>query len=159
MRKNFYKDTLTIDFLIISISVNAQIAPVKMLIGLSEGEVRTHYQSLFSKSSNPYYKIEESFSESGTLILSADFAMNEEKIFNCLAIISVFHRFKDIGEICVKQAIMFRNESAQTNISYMKDHFVQTATNKWESSNGITATLEKDNDNSYTIIYEMPKKK
>jgi hypothetical protein len=41
----------------------------------------------------------------------------------------------------------------------MKDHFVQTATNKWESSNGITATLEKDNDNSYTIIYEMPKKK
>ena len=102
MRKNFYKEILTIVFLIISISVNAQIAPVKVLIGLSESEVRTYYQSLFSKSSNPSFKIEQSFSESGALILAANFPIKEEKIFNCLFIISVFHRFKDLGEIFIK---------------------------------------------------------
>ena len=138
--------------------------PIKMLIYKSSNEVEEYFNELFSKKSNPYYKVEKSVNDNGDLILTAEFSIDDESYYKSLGVSTVFIRGNG-KEICHTQLIWGNREYAYDYLSYIKDNFIKKRENTWEmpvpENSRLTYTIEAEyivnKENSFGILFRLKK--
>ena len=136
----------------------SQIPHVKLFVDNSESEVIKYFDSLNNLKPNANYKIKRSTSDDGSLILTSDFAIADEKFYTCHSIMAKFLRVEG-EEICISELIVGGNEFAQQNISFIKDNFNLKSAKHWEKLLygifKITATFKKENSDFYSVLYSI----
>jgi len=147
--------TLITFFYTASISQLRNLGAPDILIGMGNEYVTKYFSDLISMSRNPYYKIKKEFNEKGNPTYEVEFAMDEEKYYNCLHILATFRQGKD-GLLCDSQYLFFSNDVAEVNINQLNKVFTKYSGNEWRkdfnSNLYVEATLHKTNDN-YSIFY------
>jgi|SRR5690348_3178118 len=136
----------------------SQISHIELLIGRSDSDVTSYFDSLNSLKRNPYYKIKKGVSNYGDMILSVEYAIDDESYYTCSSIMTRFARLKG-EEFCDREYVMGSTEFATSNLDFIKDNFKFVSENNWEKilvpdHFKIVASFEKQ-ENSYLIKYEL----
>ena len=120
-----------IALVLLSCSVFSQIDHIKILVGYPETDVIKYFDSLNTLKNDPVYKINRTVSDSGGLVLSCMFSIENENFYNCETISVKFLRENGVA-YCITQLITGDALSAQTNFAYIKENFKTTASGAWE---------------------------
>ncbi len=125
------KKIITTIFILQSFLCFAQSRHIDFLLGKTDVEVTHYMDSMNFLKINPYFKIEKGLNSYGALTLSADFALADEYLFNCTALVTVFKRVEGT-ERCVRTIVMGNNTYSQKNINYVKDNFTLLPNGIWQ---------------------------
>jgi len=125
---------------------------------MNEASVTHYLDSLNNLSSNPYYKIKKEAADNGDLILSCEYAMNEQYLYKCLQV-SVRFRYIKGTNICTRQMLTGYEEYAQDNLQFIREKFTNVSSGNWEmdyGDNGLKIHAEfKGEDKYFTLDYEL----
>jgi hypothetical protein len=154
---------VVIFFLLISDLAYGQ-SYIKALIGSSDTEVRSYFQSLIDQSSaSAYLKIEQAADDGGNLILKLSLPTLEETQFNCLAVYVKFVRVHGV-EMCCRESILGSIVHAQENLNFVKDNYDSVSPGIWrqkhynENELGVEVSYKRE-DESYVLTYLLKKTK
>ena len=127
----------------------------KILVGMGEDYVLKYFNELNSLSSNSAYRIEKEYNNEGNLTYKVEFAMAEEKYYNCLSMDASFRKGKD-GLICESQSLFFTNVSADANVNQLNKVFTKYKSNEWRFDYNSKIYIEAQFfkvESSYGILY------
>lgn len=150
---------LIIALLLLSINTYSQQKNVPLLIGETETEIRTYFNSLIAKSNIAGLEIKRNVTNSGNLVLELQLPITEESRFNCINILTTFYRFSKEIELCNTQIVYGSNGYAKANIDFVRDNFKVARENLWEipfkiPAFKITAQFER-HDETYSVTYKL----
>lgn len=160
---------LIIIIVLFSIASFSQLRAVRILIGKNDAYVIKYLDSLNSLHPNQYFKIDKDFTGNGEMFLTAEFALVDQPIFTCYAIMVLFQRSPNGTQICTTEVITGNPEYAEGNLNYIKDNFNrvpnQQATWEKQYANGLPIKLmadfeRKEGDTpAYVITYYIKEMK
>jgi len=152
------KRILSLLVLFISLNTYSQDRKMPIFIMMNEASVTHYLDSLNNLSSNPYYKIKKEAADNGDLILSCEYAMNEQYLYKCLQV-SVRFRYIKGTNICTRQMLTGYEEYAQDNLQFIREKFTNVSSGNWEmdyGDNGLKIHAEfKGEDKYFTLDYEL----
>ena len=129
---------------------NSQSRKIPVFVGKQEPVIVAYLDSINRLSNNPYYKIKRGINDDGDLVLSSEYALDEENIYKCYFVSAVFKRLS--GEnVCFMQVISGWNQYAEENLQYIKDEYKFISTGRWIGEYlplvnlGIEATFSREN--------------
>lgn len=120
-----------VGLIILSFSSYSQDRKLPLLVSQTEQTITHWLDSINKLSNNPYYKIKRQVAEDGDLILTCDYAINEEHLYKCLKAGFRFSYVKGTN-ICIVQSITGSEKYAQENLEFIRENFTKVSDGKWE---------------------------
>lgn len=152
---------------ILSFNSYSQDRKIPLLVSQTEQTITNWLDSINKLSKNPYYKIKRQVAEDGDLILTCDYAINEEYLYKCLKVGFRFSYARGTN-ICIVQSISGSEQYAQENLQFIRDNFTKVSDGNWEWVSSeqafkVYAKFERINSEfpQFKIKYELtgiPKK-
>lgn len=121
--------------MVISFEGFSQDRKMPIFIFQSEEFVIHWLDSINNLSRNPYYKIKREAADNGDLMLSSEYAMNEEYLYKCLHVVVRF-RYVRGKNLCVRQLVYGSEQYAQDNLEFIRKNFTNTSSGEWEMNLG-----------------------
>lgn len=144
---------------VISFDCISQSRKIPVFVGRKEPVIVAYLDSLNRLSNNPYYKIKRGNNDDGDLVLSSEYALDEENIYKCFFVSAVFKRMG--GEnVCFMQIISGSEQYAEDNLQRIKDEYKYISSGRWIGEYmplinvGIEATFTRENK-GFFIKYEI----
>jgi len=152
---------LSVIFSFVLLQVNAQVANfdhVDILIGRSKEYVVEYFTKLNNMSTNPTYKVTTEYTDNAQENIKVEYSLADEKYYKCISNEVI------IGEnnLVRMQLISFTNESASSNLNFLKSNFKSyddknsLSGNDWQfklNENSFIQANFKKFENLYVLTY------
>lgn len=145
-------------------TTSAQTDTFKILLGKSDTVLTQYYKTLLNLfPDNNYLKIEKDIDDDGNKILKLELPTNRRGKVGFTMTFSRFLRLSGGTELCTQQFFVCDNSSAVEYLSYIKDNFKNTGTNKWSKPFNdifdIVVDFQRNEEHSTVSIYLKGKEK
>jgi hypothetical protein len=155
------KALITMGFIIMFFNSFAQLKNFPMLLCKDDTMIVKYLDSLNMVEGNPNYKVVKKITDTGNLLLTETFAIDDEPYYTCYDLIFKFIKLGRFN-VCVREDVLSTGDYAAPNINYIIDNFSdKISENNWEMRGPpelpiiIDATIVRNQDNFCQIRYSI----